>query len=117
MGPRWLAAAFVVVATMLVMLPSTSAETQDPPIIGFDFPNGLSTNESMTLSGLIEADSIPDSIDWTIESDSYYLYGHISESLEESHSQNDRMTWSWSIGLDISQSPVCTCYFSITVKV
>ena len=117
MGSRWLAAALVVLATMLVMIPSTSAETQDPPIIGFDFANGLSTNESMTLSGLIEADSMPDSIDWTIESDSYSLYGQISDSLEEAHSQNNRMTWSWSIDLDISQSPICTCYLSITVKI
>ena len=115
--PRRLTITIVAIAIMLVMLPSANAESQDPPIIGFDFENGLSTNKSMTLFGSIESDSLPDSIDWTIEYDSYSLGGQISDSLQETNSQTERMTWSWYVELDISQYPVCTCYFTIIVSI
>ena len=55
--------------SIIVSLPSTSAETKDPAIIGFDFENGLSINESISLSGSIESDTFPDSVIWSIESD------------------------------------------------
>ncbi|MEC7707194.1 MAG: hypothetical protein VX723_04500 [Candidatus Thermoplasmatota archaeon] len=117
MGPRQSTIAIVVLATMLLMLPSANAESQDPPIIGFDFENGLSMNESRTLSGSIESDSVPDSVDWTIAYDSYSLGGQISDSLQETNSQSERMTWSWYVELNISQYPICTCYFTITVSI
>ena len=104
--------------SIIVSLPSTSAETKDPAIIGFDFENGLSINESISLSGSIESDTFPDSVIWSIESDPstmVQLYDNqINDSLQETQSQSGRMTWSWQANLEVEWSH-CTCYFTITV--
>ena len=60
-----LAMAMVLLAPLFVITPSVSAESEDPPIIGFDFENGMRivTNETgqwpddgwITLSGTIES--------------------------------------------------------------
>ena len=47
-------ATMLLIAPLLVVSPSAVAETEDPAIIGFDFENGLSANESISLPKLDE---------------------------------------------------------------
>tara|TARA_B100000700_G_scaffold126414_1_gene141508 strand:+ start:20040 stop:21485 length:1446 start_codon:yes stop_codon:yes gene_type:complete len=105
----------VLLAPFFFISPSVNADSDDPAIIGFDFENGLSTNETITLSGSIEYDIIPDSVVWTIISDDITLSGHLTESLEEISSQSNRLLWSWYTELDVIEISVCTCYFTVTV--
>lgn len=112
---RQILVTMVLVAPLLVISPSAIAETEDPAIIGFDFDNGLSANESISLSGSIEFDSIPDSVEWSIVSDILSLTGELTDTIQELDSQNDRILWSWHTDLDLAEIPVCTCYFTITV--
>ena len=109
MGLRQIVVTMVLVAPLLVISPSAIGETEDPAIIGFDFDNGLSVNESISLSGSIEFDSIPDSVVWSIVSDIQSLTGDLTDNIQELDSQNKRMIWSWHTDLDIAQIPVCTC--------
>jgi len=112
---RPILATLLLLAPLLVITPLVSAESEDPAIIGFDFENGLSTNETTLLSGSIEFDSIPDSVVWTIVSESETLTGELTDNLQELDSQNDRMIWSWHTDLNVAELSVCTCYFTITV--
>ncbi len=111
-----------ILVTMLLLSPLfaimslVSAEAEDPAIIGFDFENGLSTNETISLTGSIEFDSIPDSVVWTIVTDTETLTGELTDNLQELNSQNNRMIWSWHTDLNVAELPVCTCYFTITVS-
>ena len=50
MNSRIIVIAMVFATAILMISPSASADSQDPPIIGFDFDNGLSANESITLT-------------------------------------------------------------------
>ena len=110
---RQILVTMVLVAPLLAISPSAIAETEDPAIIGFDFDNGLSANESISLSGSIEFDSIPDSVEWSIVSDILSLTGELTDTIQVLDSQNDRILWSWHTDLDLAEIPVCTCYFTI----
>ena len=116
MGLRPILATMLLLAPLFVITPLVSAESEDPAIIGFDFENGLSTNETILLSGSIEFDSIPDSVVWTIVSESETLTGELIDNLQELDSQNDRMIWTWHTDLNVAELSVCTCYFTITVS-
>jgi len=115
MGLRPILATLLLLAPLLVITPLVSAESEDPAIIGFDFENGFSTNETTLLSGSIEFDSIPDSVVWKIVSESETLTGELTDNLHELDSQNDRMIWTWHTELNVAELSVCTCYFTITV--
>ncbi len=117
MNSRLIALAMVLAAAIVVITPSANAESGDPPRIGFDFNNGFSANESVNLSGIIEFDSAPDSVFWSINSDSKTTDGSLSSSLQELESLSDRTTWSWNMEFNIEDYPVCTCYITIGVNV
>ena len=117
MNSRIIVIAMVFATAILMISPSASADSQDPPIIGFDFDNGLSANESITLTGSVEFYSMPDSVDWIISSDHHNFDGSITDSLQELESLSERSKWSWQIDLEIDDYPVCTCYLAISVSV
>ena len=117
MNSRIIVIAMVFATAILMISPSASADSQDPPIIGFDFDNGLSANESITLTGSVELYSMPDSVDWIISSDHHNFDGSITDSLQELESLSERSKWSWQIDLEIDDYPVCTCYLTISASV
>ncbi len=122
-----LAMAMVLLAPLFVITPSVSAESEDPPIIGFDFENGMRivTNETgqwpddgwITLSGTIEFNTAPDNVLWLLESDSQFAVNtgdSISDSLQELQTDNGRTKWSWEAEIQL-QWGNCTCYFDLVI--
>lgn len=129
----------VLLAPLFVITPSVSADSEDPPIIGFDFDNGLriddddnSNNQScegddcwISLTGTIEFSAsetlptFPYGVFWNL----YGGSGDISvtsltnpiDSLQELHSENGRTTWSWEANFEI-RWPSCTCHFELVVS-
>ena len=118
----------VLLAPLLVITSSASADSEDPPIIGFDFDNGLRiiVNETgvwpddgwISLTGTIEFDTLPDNVGWNLHSDSQAAvqdYGNsITDSLQELQSVNGRTKWSWEANIQLLWGN-CTCYFDLVV--
>ena len=118
----------VLIAPLFVITPTVSAESEDPPIIGFDFDNGMSivTNDTglwpddgwISLTGTIEFNTLPDYVGWNLHSDSQAAvqsYGNsITESLQELQADNGRTTWSWEADIQLLWGH-CTCYFDLVV--
>ena len=117
--PIVLVALLLATSASIVSVTTAADQPDDSPLIGFDFENGMFSNGSMVISGLIEDEVKPSVVRWDIGSDSSLLGGDISSSLEEIDSSGSRNSWAWSISLDDSEaesiSP-CTCYVWVTVQ-
>ena len=111
----------LVVASLFTAVTTTVADQPDDiPLIGFDFDNGFSTNQTTVISGSIEDEVKPASVTWSIVASEPYLVeldsGDFSDILEASDSSGSRPIWTWSLEIDVAEHSPCTCYLTVTVE-
>ena len=111
----------LVVASLFTAVTTTVADQPDDiPLIGFDFDNGFSTNQTTVISGSIEDEVKPASVTWSIVASEPYLVeldsGDFSDILEASDSSGSRPIWTWSLEIDVAEYSPCTCYLTVTVE-
>ena len=111
----------LVVASLFTAVTTTVADQPDDiPLIGFDFDNGFSTNQTTVISGSIEDEVKPASVTWSIVASEPYLVeldsGNFSGILEEADSSGSRPIWTWSLEIDVAEYSPCTCYLTVTVE-
>ncbi len=111
----------LVVASLFTAVTTTVADQPDDiPLIGFDFDNGFSTNQTTVISGSIEDEVKPASVTWSIVASEPYLVeldsGDFSDILEASDSSGTRPIWTWSLEIDVAEHSPCTCYLTVTVE-
>ena len=111
----------LVVASLFTAVTNTVADQPDDiPLIGFDFDNGFSTNQTTVITGSIEDEVKPASVTWSIVASEPYLVeldsGNFSGILEEADSSGSRPIWTWSLEIDVAEYSPCTCYLTVTVE-
>ena len=111
----------LVVASLFTAVTTTVADQPDDiPLIGFDFDNGFSTNQTTVITGSIEDEVKPASVTWSIVASEPYLVeldsGNFSGILEEADSSGSRPIWTWSLEIDVAEYSPCTCYLTVTVE-
>ena len=111
----------LVVASLFAAVTTTVADQPDDiPLIGFDFDNGFSTNQTTVITGSIEDEVKPTSVTWSIVASEPYLVeldsGDFSGILEEADSSGSRPVWIWSLEIDVAEYSPCTCYLTVTVE-
>ena len=111
----------LVVASLFTVVTTTVADQPDDiPLIGFDFDNGFSTNQTTVITGSIEDEVKPASVTWSIVASEPYLVemdsGDFSGILEEADSSGSRPIWTWSLEIDVAEYSPCTCYLTVTVE-
>jgi len=107
----------VIVFSFLINSSNVTAETSDyNPIISFDDEQGIKLETISSISGYIEDEIKPNSIWWTLYSDSAIFNSDIiTDDISFFNTSNNRTQWSFNIFIDYEISS-CTCYLEIYVQ-
>ncbi len=115
-SPRLFVVLLLIATWSPTLAPVSAEDSDDVPLIGFDFENGFTTNETTVITGFVEDEERPPHVTWSIGEEAELGSGDLSTTLEEADSSGSRPIWIWSLELDVAEYSPCTCYLTVTVE-
>ena len=119
-SPRILVVLLLVATWSSAFSTVNAQDSDDVALVGFDFENGFSTNQTTVITGSVEDEVKPASVTWSIVDSLPHLVelesGDFSGILEEADSSGSRPIWTWSLEINVAEYSPCTCYLTVTVE-
>ena len=119
-SPRILVVLLLVATWSSAFSTVSALDSDDVALVGFDFENGFSTNQTTVITGSVEDEVKPASVTWSIVDSLPHLVelesGDFSGILEEADSSGSRPIWTWSLEINVAEYSPCTCYLTVTVE-